>query len=286
MSTYSQTRAVGNPADDATFRVWGKFLSDSMQSAGWTKTADTGQVDWSSVARPSTINTVAGYEIRKSPTKTGFTDFYLKIEYGAGGNVAYTSIWFTIGTASNGSGTLTGTVSTRYQRAASTVTGACEDLVSGGEDWLALIWSASTAAPSTAPGMIVFDRFTDADGNYLTDGITAASYTNNAVTGFSMNSSSVFAATIDLPCGYMPYSYPGTAGTVNVAPAMRNLASADYPMQALCYIGVSNTGSGQTHSFAIFPGKTQTWRGNEVSIGSAVLQVITPEDVCPVIRWE
>jgi hypothetical protein len=71
-----------------------------------------------------------------------------------------------------------------------------------------------------------------------------------------------------------------------VAPAMPNAATAQYPMRALCYIGISNTGTGQTHSFAMFPGKTQTWRGSNFGLGANVLTVIPPEDMVPVIRWE
>lgn len=284
MSTYSQTRAVGNVANDAGFRVWGKFLSDSFESGGWLKTADTGQVDWTTVARPA-INTAAGYEIRKSPTQSGYTDFYLKIEYGSGSNVAYPAIWFTVGTGSDGAGTLTGTVSTRYQRGISTNTGQVEDLVCALDNSLTFLWCVTTGTPNAAGGFICFERYTDADGNYETDGLTVQSHGNNAVHAYSMTSASVLATTTDLPVGYFPPSYSGTAGTVFVAPAMGDRPDAHYPMRAVCYMGVSNAAA-TTYSFAMFPGKTQTWRGNEMAIVSAALMITTPESVCPVIRWE
>lgn len=286
MSTYSQTRTTGNVANDAEFRVWGKFLSDSMESAGWLKTADTGQINWATVTRPVATNTAAGYEIRKSPTQGGYTDFYLKIEYGSGSNVAYPAVWFTIGTGSDGAGTLTGTVSTRYQRPPSTLASAAEDLVSGGDNWLALMWCVATTGASAGGGIIVFERLTDADGNHQTDGIAVHSFSNNAATCFSMTSGGVNSVQTKVVIGYIPPGYAGTAGTVFVAPAMPNAPGAHYPMRALCFVGNGNTGSGQTHSFAMFPGKTQTWRGAELETSDAYTTADTPGNISFVIRWE
>jgi hypothetical protein len=95
-------------ANDANFRAWGSDLSAAFAEVGLVKTADTGQIDWVTVTRPGT-NTAAGYEIWR------YTDssVFLKIEYGTGGGVAAPGMWFTVGTGSNGSGTLTGTVSNR-----------------------------------------------------------------------------------------------------------------------------------------------------------------------------
>lgn len=287
MATYSQTRLVGNIANDAEFRVWGKFLSDSMEAAGWTKTADTGQINWTTVTKPVAINTVAGYEIRKSPTKTGYTDFYIKFEYGVGGNVTYTSMWITTGTTTDGAGTLTGVVATRYQKVCATATGGVEDLVSGGEDWLALVWTSATSAGFAGGAAIAFERRTDADGNYQTDGLAVLLGVNQITQSYEINSSGQYTVYVDAPLGYIPPSYAGTAGTVFIAPAMVQAPVAHYPMRALCYIAESNTGSGATFSFAMFPGKTQTWRGTYLTISAANTRFsVIPGDVSPVIRWE
>jgi hypothetical protein len=95
-------------ANDANFRAWGSDLSASFADVGLVKTADTGQIDWTTVTRPA-INTAAGYEIWR------YTDssIFLKIEYGSSSSLATPSMWLTVGTGSNGSGTLTGTVSDR-----------------------------------------------------------------------------------------------------------------------------------------------------------------------------
>jgi hypothetical protein len=93
----------------ATFRAWGLDLSQSFSDVGLVKTADTGQIDWATVTQPA-VNTAAGYEIWRYNDSLTF----LKIEYGTGQNLTNTvGLWLTVGEGSNGSGTLTGAVSTR-----------------------------------------------------------------------------------------------------------------------------------------------------------------------------
>lgn len=96
---------------DALFRAWGLAHSNALASANpsrLTQTADTGQINWTTVTKPA-AQTKAGYEIWKM-TDTGLPDIYIKIEYGIGAPVAASTctIWVTIGTGTNGAGTLTG----------------------------------------------------------------------------------------------------------------------------------------------------------------------------------
>lgn len=115
MSVYARQATTGQVSDDATFRTWGKFFADSLQAGGWTKVTDAGQIDWATITRPAGTG-AAGYEVRQSTDGAGAT-IYMKIEYGAGGNTSTTNpmLWLTLGTGQNGSGTLTGTVSTRKE---------------------------------------------------------------------------------------------------------------------------------------------------------------------------
>jgi hypothetical protein len=81
-------------------------LSASLAQVGLVQTADTGQINWTTVLRPA-INTYAGYEIWR------FSDssLFMKWEYGTGGNATNIAIRVQVGTGSNGSGTLTGATS-------------------------------------------------------------------------------------------------------------------------------------------------------------------------------
>lgn len=50
-------------ADATRFREWGASIGNALTTLGWVKTADTGQIDWSTVAAPTAVNTIMGWEI-------------------------------------------------------------------------------------------------------------------------------------------------------------------------------------------------------------------------------
>lgn len=69
---------------DAAFRAWGKGISDALAAVGMVKTADTGQIDWTTVTLPAAA-TDGGYEV------WGFNDalqatypLFIKLYYGTG----------------------------------------------------------------------------------------------------------------------------------------------------------------------------------------------------------
>lgn len=107
--------AAPTNASDAAFRLWGKGISDSFAVA-WVQTADTGQVNWTTVTAPVAINTAQGYEIwRMADSLQATAPVFVKIEYGSAGAVNTPAIWLTIGTGSNGSGMITGILFPRTQ---------------------------------------------------------------------------------------------------------------------------------------------------------------------------
>lgn len=100
-----QTFAMADLSTLANFKAWAQIISNAIASFGWTQSADSGQVNWSSIATVPTANTWV-YEIWKSADTLSATNpIFLKIEYG---NVSATpSIAVTVGSGSNGTGTLT-----------------------------------------------------------------------------------------------------------------------------------------------------------------------------------
>ncbi len=94
---------------DAFFRAWGTEIASKMALVGLVQTADTGQINWTTVVRPG-LGVVGGYEIWRFADSS----LYMKFEYGTATlGVNEPQIWFTVGEGSNGSGTLTGQLSTR-----------------------------------------------------------------------------------------------------------------------------------------------------------------------------
>jgi hypothetical protein len=123
MTTLSWTSNYDH-TNDATFRVWGEELEDKLTLAGLVQTADTGQIDWTTATR-SAINTfTSGYSIWTfDDTQQSTAPIYLKIEYGTGSTNTFPKIRITVGTGSNGTGTLTGTALTAARNINGNTTG-------------------------------------------------------------------------------------------------------------------------------------------------------------------
>ena len=103
-----------NHSSDANFRAWGSEMSARLAAIGLVQTANTGQINWVTVTRPG-INTPAGYEIwRFNDSLQGSAPIFIKVEYGtSAGTATAPGVWITVGTGTNGAGTLTGSVTDR-----------------------------------------------------------------------------------------------------------------------------------------------------------------------------
>lgn len=157
-------------ADDAGFRAWGLELSTELD-AFLPKTADTGQINWSTVTRPAT-NTAAGYEIRRfNDSLQATAPIFIKLEYGTFNSAMIPSIWLTVGTGTNGAGTLTGSVTQRAQctYSAAPNSSGYPSLISSLPGFFGLLWKAGTAA-SGGQGFFAMARHANASGVANGDG--------------------------------------------------------------------------------------------------------------------
>lgn len=164
-NTYS---SVVDHTGDAGFRAWGAELSAALATAGLVQTADTGQINWVTVNRPGT-NTAAGYEIWRFANSSR----YLKIEYGTGSTAAGPQMWITVGDGSNGSGTLTGQLSTRNTfcgggAPVSTATNY-STYICVVTDAFSISWKQNALSGGTPAGFLVVGNSADADG--VTDAV-------------------------------------------------------------------------------------------------------------------
>jgi hypothetical protein len=111
MATSATVVDTSSFSTDAKFRTWGQAVSTAIVAGGLTATSDTGQINWSTVARPTTTATKAGYEIyRFNDSLQGSYPVYIRIDYGTGTATVGTnpSTWLTVGTGSDGAGNITG----------------------------------------------------------------------------------------------------------------------------------------------------------------------------------
>ncbi len=206
---------------DAEFRAWGSALSTALAAVGLVKTADTGQIDWTTVAKPTATNTAAGYEVwRFADTLQSTAPIFIKIEYGTGSTAAYPQIWVTVGQSSNGSGTIGSVMADRAALASlinSATTYPCY-VSSGDGSMLAIVmWAGGTAL---AP-VIVIDRSRDSTGAPSADGIIATSTqtagvlsTSSAIGTYTRGMRAASYSTLATTVGLIPVSVPQTIGGV------------------------------------------------------------------------
>lgn len=175
MAGYSDITTV-SPSNitAAIFRAWATFIHNSISgTGGMTNTADTGQIDLTTVAAPGAISTYMGYKMYACNDSLQATyPIYVKIEFGStSANANNPSVQITIGTGTNGAGTITGTLVVAFQHgiggtASST---ASTSYASSGTARFAI--ALFTDAGINNPLWFSFERTVDSSGVDTGDGL-------------------------------------------------------------------------------------------------------------------
>lgn len=107
MATSTITTATAH-SSDATFRAWAQEIHDMLIAIGMVNTGDTGQVDLTTMTRPSSAAgiTVAGYKIYR--TNDGYNHIYMKVEFGTGNSATAPGVRIQYASSTDGAGGLTG----------------------------------------------------------------------------------------------------------------------------------------------------------------------------------
>lgn len=161
MTTAAFTTAADH-STDAAFRAWGSELNTQLAAVGLVQTADTGQINWTTVTRAG-ANADAGYEVwRMNDTQQSSAPFFLKLTYGTGGSTSGPRMRVEVGTGSNGSGTITNTTVIATMMSCTTPPGATTypSYIACGEGYLNIMWKGN----STASWWLSFCRSTDSSG--------------------------------------------------------------------------------------------------------------------------
>lgn len=178
MSKQTVSSPQGWTGTDASYRAWGKPISDLMQSAGLTKTADTGQIDWTTVAKPASTQALVGYEIRKL-SNSSLGDIYFRIEWRTAASATYNFLRFYLGSGTDGAGNLTGVfmsaVSSGFDgssvaNANSTVTNQTSYCFVDEGTFALAAYPALGNNASAYTTLFVFARTSDSDGTYNDNG--------------------------------------------------------------------------------------------------------------------
>lgn len=178
--TTASWSTVLDQTTDAAFRTWGSELNTKFAAVGMVQTADTGQINWTTAVRAA-INTAAGYEIWRLSS----SNLFFKIEYGSGSAQTNPSFWITVGTGSNGSGTLTGQLSSRTQISQSTT--SVVSTVTNYQSWLCatanyfgLSWKVGSGVAQTARLFLTAMQTVDNTGAANSIGYFVTANVNNA----------------------------------------------------------------------------------------------------------
>lgn len=168
MTTLTFTTVVDH-SNDATFRAWGAEFDAKLTVLGLVQTADTGQINWVTVTRPAT-STAGGYTVWRFPDSS----LYLKFEYGTGTGATTPQMWVTVGTGSNGAGTITGQASTRAiwtgQTAPASAVTTYTSYMCLVTDALAINWKADANSSLYPLGYLAVGKTVDGTGAATTTG--------------------------------------------------------------------------------------------------------------------
>lgn len=207
---------TGNYVDDnsslANFKQWAQAISNAFSTFGWVKTSDTGQVDWTALATVPSNAFV--YEIWQSADSLSSTlPIVVRIEYGYSSTSV--QVRLSVGTASNGTGSITGNVisgapwnANNLQSNAGSSVYPC--FFSGDSGTFRMfMWQNSNAC-----FVAIIERSVDSTGNYTADYFSV-------ITANSNSPSSGFQQTV---------TASGAANRENgvIAPALTNGSGTGY----------------------------------------------------------
>lgn len=170
MASFTATPANWTNSSDANFRTWGSYIAARLLAVGMVQTADTGQINWTTVTAPAAISTYQGYEIwRFADTLQATAPVYFKLEYGSG-NVAAANpgMRITFGTGSDGAGNLTGTLSASVVGGVITAYATPGSLFGSGDTNRFVFATWNGASTGTWLG---FERTLDSSGNPTSEGV-------------------------------------------------------------------------------------------------------------------
>lgn len=157
---------------DTDFRNYCAGIHAQLAACGLVNTTDTGQINNATVTKPGGALTSQGYEIWKfNDTLQAAVPIFIKIEYGSSNAATNPAIWITVGTSTNGSGTLSVT-STRTIFAGNITTSASSvnpSYCSGDGSRIALVNNYNSGNGGSMGGFVL-DRLRDGFANSTSEG--------------------------------------------------------------------------------------------------------------------
>jgi hypothetical protein len=250
MSTFTNTYAWDMSAGTNFATLMGA-IDSNIQSFGWQLSGDTGQTDPSGASYPG-LNTDAGYRIYN--TNDGGTTVYMKILYGVAASVTIPRLTISLGTGTNGSGTLTGnTISGIAVAHGSANTGTHRLYMSGTSGRLMVYLGDSNGVGNQMAGISIH-RTVNSSGAGTNTGVALFYVISSAVFGqqYFPLSGTVPSAETSWICAFTKDSSNIVGSTTMTGhPVTWDASGAHYPTPAVALGGTSDFTTGS-------PGNTTT----------------------------
>lgn len=252
---------------DANFRLWINEHHNALVAMGWVQTSDTGQVNYSTVLKPTGVSVFMGFAVyRMDDSLQSTCPVYLRLDYGAGSSSATTpaiKIQICVG-GTDGAGNLTGNRSTQITTSTTItpVSALFNVRTSGSTSSLRMMhWMATTG---TNGWLIAIERDRDSTGAETALGVNFVfiyESSSNATQKFSQ-----FLATDGstgtqdtVVYGMISQNTTQTAdGVVGIGPVHCQLGTFRQPMLGLFLCSRTDFNMEQTYSVAIY-GTTHTY---------------------------
>lgn len=236
--TTSAISATISQTTNVLFQAWvTEVVTALFTTLGVTQTSDTGQVNLATVAAPVAANASAGYVIgRFNDTLQSTSPIFFKLEFGSGSAAANPQMYLTVGSGSNGSGTITngggGAVTTRVsvlggQGAISAITSYTSRyvyLATSGIGYLGCVFKIGGTAANAAMGAFSIKRTNDSSGNATSNGVAVMTSVNGATSPGS-SSSNGYLQCISYTTGAAIPAAPSNAWIACAAGGLFGLAS-------------------------------------------------------------
>lgn len=279
-----QRNLPGYFSGNVDFQTWCQGIHAQLAACGMVQTADTGQINNTTVARPAGTNASAGYEIWRFNDTTATNGqttnpLYFKLEYGTYTSNTAPSLWTTVGTGSDGAGNITGATIPRQQHTAGTTYAGAQSntsYCSGDGGRLALYTNVDQAIGASAYALFI-DRFRDATGTPTGEGFARAALNGNDTTlRYSVMVGSVNVLNWQSQSGYFQ-SIPNGQRLYNnsliVTPLMYAIGQVRFLSSGILYnrvdlgsapgLTITATNFGGTHTYLLLGlGMGWQWTGN------------------------
>jgi hypothetical protein len=173
----------------ASVRIWAQFIEDTfITTGGWVATTDTGQTLPASLPTTSGANTPQGFRIYKmNDTLQSTAPIFFKIWWGGGsftGNGL--SMWFSVGTGSDGAGNLTGVFIPQTQIANGNTSSSVTGNNYGSADVNRCTFATFIQATGAFHITFGIERTKDSSGGDTGDGVLVAG-TSNGQSAFGLS---------------------------------------------------------------------------------------------------